>query len=119
MYFVIFIDDFSKKTHKFSFKTKDEILGMFKTWKIKMELQSSKKVKYLRTNNGLEFCNREFNQYCRYCRVTRHRTVAYTPTEWTCKENESNFTETYEVYVNKCSCQRGFGLRLCIQHIIV
>jgi hypothetical protein len=44
-----------------------------------IEKQSGKEVKYLRTDNGLEFCSEEFNAYCRKNGITRHRTVAHTP----------------------------------------
>ena len=44
-----------------------------------VENQSSRKVKKLRTDNGLEFCNLEFDGYCKQEGVVRHRTCAYTP----------------------------------------
>jgi len=33
----------------------------------------------LRTDNGLEFCNRMFNGFCTERGIKRHRTCAYTP----------------------------------------
>ena len=33
----------------------------FKMWKLLVENQTDKRVKTLRTDNGLEFCNEEFN----------------------------------------------------------
>ncbi|GKG35272.1 retrovirus-related pol polyprotein from transposon TNT 1-94, partial [Tanacetum coccineum] len=36
-------------------------------------------VKKLRTDNGLEFCNREFEQLCIESRIARHLTVAGMP----------------------------------------
>ncbi|KAI3718291.1 hypothetical protein L6452_19155 [Arctium lappa] len=44
-----------------------------------IEKQSGKDVKYLRTDNGLEFCSEDFNAYCWKEGITRHRTVAHTP----------------------------------------
>lgn len=60
-------------------KTKDETFGKFKQWKTQVELSTIRKIRYLRTNNGLEFCNEVFNEYCRDQGITRHRTISYAP----------------------------------------
>lgn len=44
-----------------------------------METQSERKVKRLRTDNGLEFCNLQFDSFCRENGIVRHRTCTYTP----------------------------------------
>lgn len=44
-----------------------------------MENQSDKKIKTLRTDNGLEFCNKMFDEFCADKGIQRHRTCAYTP----------------------------------------
>ena len=44
-----------------------------------MSTQTGKKVKRLRTDNGLEFCNQEFDSLCKREGISRHKTVAYTP----------------------------------------
>ena len=44
-----------------------------------IEKQTDKEVKYLRTDNGLEFCGEVFNNFCRKSGITRHKTVTYTP----------------------------------------
>lgn len=44
-----------------------------------VEKQTNRKVKKLRTDNGLEFCNDKFNQYCRKEGILRHLTVPGTP----------------------------------------
>lgn len=46
-----------------------------------IEKQTSKEIKYLRTDNGLEFCSNEFNKFCRENEITRHITVIYTSTK--------------------------------------
>ena len=38
-----------------------------------------RKIKYLRTNNGLEFYNEEFNDFSMVHEITRHKTVRHTP----------------------------------------
>ncbi|GKA86107.1 retrovirus-related pol polyprotein from transposon TNT 1-94 [Tanacetum coccineum] len=44
-----------------------------------VENQTGRTVKKMRTDNGLEFCNREFEQLCIESRIARHLTVAGTP----------------------------------------
>jgi len=60
-------------------KTKDEVFGRFKEWKTMVEKQTRKQVKTLRTYNGLEFCNTEFDDYCKEAGIVRHLTVRHTP----------------------------------------
>lgn len=50
-----------------------------KEWKALVEKQTNRKVKYLRTDNGLEFCGEKFNKFCRDNGIARHRTIRYTP----------------------------------------
>ncbi|GKE43660.1 retrovirus-related pol polyprotein from transposon TNT 1-94, partial [Tanacetum coccineum] len=47
---------------------KHEAFGKFKEWKQLVKNQTGRTVKKLRTDNGLEFCNREFEQLCISCR---------------------------------------------------
>ncbi|GJS68173.1 retrovirus-related pol polyprotein from transposon TNT 1-94 [Tanacetum coccineum] len=58
---------------------KDEAYGKFKEWKQLVENQTGRTVKKLRTNNGLEFCNQEFEQLCIESEIARHLTVAEMP----------------------------------------
>ncbi|GJY87425.1 retrovirus-related pol polyprotein from transposon TNT 1-94 [Tanacetum coccineum] len=44
-----------------------------------VENQTGRTVKKMRTDNGLEFCNREFEQLCIESRIARHLTVTGTP----------------------------------------
>jgi hypothetical protein len=44
-----------------------------------VENQTSRKIKKLRTDNGLEFCNIEFNSLCAEHGIARHKTVPGTP----------------------------------------
>ena len=37
-----------------------------------MDKQVNEKVKVLRTDDGLEFCNRKFDEYCRKQGIERH-----------------------------------------------
>ena len=78
-YFITFIDDFSKKVWIYFLKTKDEAFLKFKEWKAMVENQTGKKVRCLRTDNGLKFCNNMFDNFCKDSGIKRHRTCTYTP----------------------------------------
>ncbi|GKA34734.1 retrovirus-related pol polyprotein from transposon TNT 1-94 [Tanacetum coccineum] len=58
---------------------KHEAFGKFKEWKQLVENQTGRTVKKLRTYNGLEFCNPEFEQLCIESGIARHLTIAETP----------------------------------------
>ncbi|GJU24648.1 transposable element [Tanacetum coccineum] len=78
-YFLSIIDDFSRMTWVFMLKHKSEAFEKFKHWKILIENQTGRKIKRLCIDNGLEFCSREFNDFCRDEGIARHYTVRYTP----------------------------------------
>ena len=44
-----------------------------------VESHTEKKINCLRTDNGLEYCNNQFEELCRKSGIKRHRTCAYTP----------------------------------------
>ena len=48
-------------------------------WKTYVEHQTGKKIKTLRTYNGLEFCNHEFTNFCKQVGIARHRTYSEIP----------------------------------------
>jgi hypothetical protein len=48
-------------------------------WKVMIEKQTEKKVKLLRTDNGMEFFSNEFNDYYSDESIVRHHTIPYTP----------------------------------------
>ncbi|KAH9679843.1 hypothetical protein KPL71_026299 [Citrus sinensis] len=56
-----------------------DVVEKFKVWKALVENQSGRKLKALRTNNGLEFCNKEFEAFCQKHGILRHKTVRFTP----------------------------------------
>ncbi|KAH9705464.1 hypothetical protein KPL70_011882 [Citrus sinensis] len=78
-FFLIFIDDFSRMVWVYALKSKDEVLEKFKRWKVLVENQTNLKVKVLRTDNGLEYCNKLFEDYCAENGILRHKIVTYTP----------------------------------------
>ncbi|KAD4178745.1 hypothetical protein E3N88_27336 [Mikania micrantha] len=78
-YFLSLIDGFSRRVWVYLLRSKDEAFDKFKEWKVMVENQSEKRVKRLRTDNGLEFCNRVFDLFCKEHGIGRHLTVVGTP----------------------------------------
>ena len=60
VYYVSFIDDYSRKTWIYFLKGKDEVFEKFKEFKDLVENISEKKINTLRSNNGGEFTSNEF-----------------------------------------------------------
>ena len=52
VYFVTFIDDYSRKVWAYAIKRKDEVLSVFKCFVTLVKTQSDRKVKCLRSDNG-------------------------------------------------------------------
>ena len=78
-YYISFVDDFSRKVWIYFLKTKDEAYTKFVEWLALVENQSGKRLKVLRTDNGLEYCNKSFDDYCKERGIVRHKTCPYTP----------------------------------------
>ncbi|GJX10003.1 retrovirus-related pol polyprotein from transposon TNT 1-94 [Tanacetum coccineum] len=78
-YFLSIVDDYSMRVWAYILRFKHEAFGKFKEWKQLVENQTGRTIKKLRTDNGLEFCNWEFEQLCIESGIARHLTVAGTP----------------------------------------
>ena len=79
IYYVSFIDDFSRNAWLYFLKKKSHVFNKFKEYKSLVENQIGKKMKVLRTDNRGEFYEKEFEQFCKECGITRHKTTPYTP----------------------------------------
>ncbi|KAM2065114.1 hypothetical protein EV1_027910 [Malus domestica] len=63
-YFLLFIDDFSRKTWVYFLKQKSEVFGAFKKFKAAVEKESGCKIKAMRSDRGGEFTSKEFQEFC-------------------------------------------------------
>jgi hypothetical protein len=79
VYYVSFIDDFSRNTWIYFLRKKFEVFDRFKEFKALVENQTEKRIKVLRTDNGGEFCGNEFEEFCKKCGIARQKTTPYTP----------------------------------------
>ena len=60
-------------------RSKDEVYENISEWKVLVETQTGKKIKCMRTDNGLEFCNNLMDKMCKEAGIRRHMTCTYTP----------------------------------------
>jgi hypothetical protein len=63
-YYVTFIDDATRKTLVYCIQHKSDVFDTFKKWKYLVENETRKSLKCLRSDNGGEYCNNEFDDYC-------------------------------------------------------
>jgi transposase InsO family protein len=78
-YMLTIIADYSRKVWPYFLKHKYEAFDAFRKWKVMIEKQTKKKVKLIRTDNGMEFCSNEFNDYYNDEGIVRHYIIPYTP----------------------------------------
>jgi hypothetical protein len=77
VYYVSFIDDYSRKIWVYFLKSKDEVLGKFKEFKALVENLSERKIKILRSDNGGEYTSNDFGSFCRDARIKRELPTPY------------------------------------------
>eukprot|EP00253_Pinus_taeda_P014532 PITA_14532 len=78
-YYVLFIDDHSKRTWIYFLKTKSEVFKQFQEFRALVETQTGRKFKSLRSNNGVEYTLGQFVDYCAEAGIRREFTVPYNP----------------------------------------
>ena len=78
-YFITFIDDYSRYTHVYLMRSKDQAFEMFKRFKISVENQKEKKIKVLQTDRGGEYFSNEFSSFCEENGIIHQSTAPYTP----------------------------------------
>lgn len=60
-YYITFIDDATRKVCVYFIKRKSDVFETFKRWKALMENETNLKLKFLRSDNGGEYCSKAFN----------------------------------------------------------
>jgi hypothetical protein len=79
VYYVSFIDDYSRKTWVYFSKSKDEVFDKFKEFKSLIKNLSKRKIKILRSDNGGEYTSKEFVNFCEDVEIKRELTTPYNP----------------------------------------
>ncbi|GBO01800.1 Retrovirus-related Pol polyprotein from transposon TNT 1-94 [Araneus ventricosus] len=78
-YFLSIIDDFSRNIDVFTLKSKSEVFSIFKEYLSRVQRKLGRKLKSVRTNNGMEFCHKDFETFLRDLGIRIERTSFYTP----------------------------------------
>ncbi|KAK9066710.1 hypothetical protein SSX86_014033 [Deinandra increscens subsp. villosa] len=78
-YFLSIVDDYSRRVWVYVLRNKSDAYQRFKDWMALVENQTGRRVKKLRTDNGLEFCNELFGKMCKRAGIGRHLTIPGTP----------------------------------------
>lgn len=78
-YFITFTDDFSRKVHVYFLKNKMDIKSVFKKFKEEVENELERKIKTLRSDNGKEFCNKDFSDFLAASGIKHQTSSPYTP----------------------------------------
>ena len=78
-YFVSFIDDYSRRIWVYPIKKKSDVFPIFKEFRAQVELESGKRIKCLRTDNGGEYIDGDFLAFCKHEGIQRQFTVVDTP----------------------------------------
>jgi hypothetical protein len=101
LYYVIFIDDYSRKTWLYLLKTKDEVFSKFQEFKAEIENLTNKKIKTLRTDNGGEYTSKEFVSFCKSTGVRRELIVPHNPQQNGVAERKNrSIEETVKALMN-------------------
>lgn len=78
-YMVLFRDDYSNYRHVFCVKEKSDVPEIIAKYLDQVEADTGKKVKALRSDNGVEYCNKEVCDILRKHKITHQRSTPYTP----------------------------------------
>jgi len=78
-YLVTFTDDYTRYTAVYFMREKSEVLKYFKEFHREAELVTGCKVKCIRSDNGTEYVNSDFNRYLKECGIQRQLTAPYSP----------------------------------------
>lgn len=77
--FVSFIDDFTHFTAVYVIKAKSDVLAMFKKYSAMAEAHFERRVARVRCDNGGEYVNEGFIQFCETKGIVMETTAPYTP----------------------------------------
>jgi transposase InsO family protein len=79
LYYVIFIDDYSRKCWIYFLKYKSDTFDKFKEYKSFIEKNTGKHIKILRMENGEEFKSLQFEDSYKSSGIKRQLTMPYNP----------------------------------------
>ena len=78
-YFLIFIDDFSRKMWVYPLKAKSECFERFKEFKALVEKEVEAEIKVFRSDNGGEYTSNQFQAYLKAQGIVHQTSAPHTP----------------------------------------
>ena len=78
-YNITFIDDSSRKVWVYFLKNKFDVFKTFKKWKVMVKTEIGLKIKCLRLDNGGEYIDGGFSEYCAAQGIRMEKTIPGTP----------------------------------------
>ena len=78
MFYITFIDDYSRYTKVYLLRNKFEAMDAFIKYKNEVETQLSKKIKRLRSDRGGEYESNPFNTFCEEHGIAHEITPPYS-----------------------------------------
>ena len=79
LYYVTFIDDSTRKLWVYFLKKKSEVFDTFRKWKAMVENETGLKIKRVRSDNGGEYRDNRFREFCVNNGIKMEKTVPMTP----------------------------------------
>ncbi|GBN38139.1 Retrovirus-related Pol polyprotein from transposon TNT 1-94 [Araneus ventricosus] len=78
-YFSTIIDEYSRRVFAYSLKAKSDVFNTFSRFQKRAERFLDRKIKFIRIDNGLEFINEKFHNFCEELGIKHERTNTCTP----------------------------------------
>ncbi|GBL96556.1 Retrovirus-related Pol polyprotein from transposon TNT 1-94 [Araneus ventricosus] len=78
-YFLTIIGDYSRRVFAYPLKTKSDVFNTVGRFQQCAERFLDRKIKFIHTDNGLEFINEQFHNFCDELGIKHERTNTYTP----------------------------------------
>ena len=79
LYYVTFIDDSTRKLWVYFLKKKSEVFDTFRKWKAMVENETGLKIKRVRSDNGGEYRDNGFREFCANNGIKMEKMVPMTP----------------------------------------
>lgn len=89
-YFVSIIDDYSKRLWVYPIKKKPYMFIVFKEFKTQVELETSKRIKCLRINDGREYVDSDCLTFWKPKGIVRQLNSTCTSTKWCGRVDEQD-----------------------------
>lgn len=107
-FYVLFQDDYSKKTFVYLIKAKSKVFDKFKIFKNMVKNQTQKRIKIFRSDQGTEFCNNNFRK------LFEENCIIYQTSAPYCPEQNGKSERQNRTIVERARCLLyGAGLEKC------